>query len=621
MEKGSEWLPALGGLTIEEVLRQVKGQDYSTYPHIRAEVIVDEHMRAVGVQWSEQEEAIVAALQEWTRALATNTTPVASGGRSHRSVPAVDYAAMAAGRDQPPPARQENPAMVAHLLTGQLRVDVPAELGWIFNEQRLPYKSKGGQDGLLTVCAQLGIPLAARQRTAALLREKLYAYHAAVRDGSTQPAALAAAAEFTAARMVQKPTHSPVPADVNLSGTNMFFLLFTFVFRSNDVDALLGAVAFCVGLVLVLRSTDAGVSVAALGPRLLLQMHPKSMDTCAAFGLLQHQSLVGSGAAQLGGSVNANLVEALEGDSGLPVLNNFGDRALSAVFIFCTVNNDCKGRLRHLSSGFMLSVLRGVYYKRAVCGRTGREPAPLSAVGGSAIGGQLVGPAFSVSVRGATVLWHIACCVRPRTLKCIIAKNGDQVELMDVPYNHARGFGRMGLESPPAPVPYAWWCLLSCVTLIVRQVAAYPFDNDPRPLSASAAEEVYGTSFVMSDNNTGVKPDYSVVLAGVPATAGINTAVQSSCRAPIRRGHHGHVFRGDFPFACPRECIFAASEHNGKEPLQTVATDALLKNQQALLSIHDLQQWLSSNSWPPSQRLKAVAQATLHTTTCRVGVS
>ena len=133
VEKGSERLPALGGLTIEEVLRQVKGQNYSTYPQVN----LDEHMRAVGVQWSEQEEAIVAAFQEWTRALATNTTPVASGGRSHRSVPAVDYAAMAAGRDQPPPARQENPAMVAHLLTGQLRVDMPAELGWIFNEQRL----------------------------------------------------------------------------------------------------------------------------------------------------------------------------------------------------------------------------------------------------------------------------------------------------------------------------------------------------------------------------------------------------------------------------------------------------------------------------------------------------
>jgi hypothetical protein len=104
---------------------------------------------------------------------------------------------MAAGRDQPPPAPQENPAVVAPLLTGHLRVDMPAELGWIFNEQRLPYKSKGGQDGLMTVCAQLGIPLAAGQRTAAVLREKLYAYHAAVRDGSTQPAALAAAAEVT----------------------------------------------------------------------------------------------------------------------------------------------------------------------------------------------------------------------------------------------------------------------------------------------------------------------------------------------------------------------------------------------------------------------------------------
>jgi hypothetical protein len=146
------------------------------------------------------------------------------------------------------------------------------------------------------------------------------------------------------------------------------------------------------------------------------------------------------------------------------------------------------------------------------------------------------------------VLWHIACCVRPRTLKCIIAKNGDQVELMDVPYNHARGFERMGLESPPAPAPYAWWCVLSCVTLIVRQVAAYPFDNDPRPLSASAAEEVYGTSFVMSDNNTGVKPDYSVVLAGVPATAGINTAVfKAAAERRFGAAIMGTSFAATFP--------------------------------------------------------------------------
>ena len=346
------------------------------------------------------------------------------------------------------------------------------------------------------------------------------------------------------------------------------------------------------------------------------------MDTCAAFGLLQHRSLVGSGAAQLGGSVNgvglevladgAKLVEALESDSGLPVFTHFGDRALSAVFIFCTVNNDCKGRLRHLSYGFMLSVLRGVYDKRAVSRRAGREPAPLSAVGGSAIDGQLLGPAFSVSVRGATVLWHIACCVRPRTLKCIIAKHRDQVEIMDVPYNHARGFGRMGLESPPAPAPYAWWCLLSCVILIVRQVAAYPFENDPRPLSASAAEEVYGTSFVMSDNNTGVKPDYSVVLAGVPAKAGITTtAFKAAAERRFGAAIMGTSFAADFPFASPRECIFAASKHNGKEPLQTVATDSLLKNEQALLSTQDLQQWLHSNRWETSQRLKAVAHATL----------
>ena len=92
VEKGSERLPALGGLTIEEVLRQVKGQDYSAYLHIRAEVIVDEHMRAVGVQWSEQEEAIVAAFQEWVRALATNTAPVASGGVCSIRAPAAPLA-------------------------------------------------------------------------------------------------------------------------------------------------------------------------------------------------------------------------------------------------------------------------------------------------------------------------------------------------------------------------------------------------------------------------------------------------------------------------------------------------------------------------------------------------
>ncbi len=99
--------------------------------------------------------------------------------------------------------------------------------GWIFNEHRLPYKNKGGEDGLLTVCAQLGIPLAGGQRTAALLREKVYAYHSAVRTGASPSAGLAAAAEITAARMVQKPSHPPAPPDVNLNGTNLFFMLFT----------------------------------------------------------------------------------------------------------------------------------------------------------------------------------------------------------------------------------------------------------------------------------------------------------------------------------------------------------------------------------------------------------
>jgi hypothetical protein len=79
---------------------------------------------------------------------------------------------------------------------------------------------------------------------------------------------------------------------------------------------------------------------------------------------------------------------------------------------------------------------------------------------------------FRWSARGPSALWHMACCVRPHTLKCIIAKHGSTVDLMTLTFNHARGFGRVGFESPPAPAPYAWRCLLSCARLIVKQLAA-----------------------------------------------------------------------------------------------------------------------------------------------------
>jgi hypothetical protein len=102
------------------------------------------------------------------------------------------------------------------------------------------------------------------------------------------------------------------------------------------------------------------------------------------------------------------------------------------------------------------SVLSGGYYNRAVAGEVG-----VSAVGSSAIDGRLVAPVFSVSVRGASVLWHIACAVRPRTLNPILARHGDRVVPMQLSYNHVHGFGRIGLESPPAPAPYEWWCLLN----------------------------------------------------------------------------------------------------------------------------------------------------------------
>ena len=401
------------------------------------------------------------------------------------------------------------------------------------------------------------------------------------------------------------------------SPDNMTYNLFAFVFRSNDVDALMSSVAFCVGLALVLRSTHADARVTDLGTRLLVQMHPKSTETCAAFGLLLHESLLQSGAAALGASVNgvglevladcAKLVNALESDAGLPAFARFGDRALSSVFTFCTVNNDCKGRLRHLSFTYMLSVLRGGYYNRAVAGEGG--VAPLSAVGGSAIDGRLVAPVFSVSVRGASVLWHIACAVRSTTsspgteiawspCNCRTTTSVDS-DASGWSHHRHRRRTRGG-------------ALLSCVILIVRQVAAYPFEDDPRPRSASAADEVRGTSFVMSDNNQGVKPEYSVVLEGVNAKAGITSAAFKEAAA--RRFGDAIMtasFGAGFPFDSPRECIFAASKHNGKEPLQTVATSDLLKDEQALLSQADLQQWVRTNKRQTSATLKAVAQATL----------
>ena len=116
----------------------------------------------------------------------------------------------------------------------------------------------------------------------------------------------------------------------------------------------------------------------------------------------------------------------------------------------------------------------------------------------------------------------------------------------------------------------------------------------------------------MSDNNQGVKPEYSVVLEGVNAKAGITSATFKE--AATRRFGDAIMtasFSAGFPFDSPRECIFAASKHNGKEPLQTVATSDLLKDEQALLSQADLQQWVRTKKWQTSATLKAVAWATL----------
>ena len=104
-------------------------KDYSHHDHIRAEVIVDEHMRAAGVQWTAADEVVVAAFREWARALTRNAPIPAPEIRPQRRAVPVDYAAMAAGREQPQPARPVEPIAAAPLLTGLLRVDVPAELG------------------------------------------------------------------------------------------------------------------------------------------------------------------------------------------------------------------------------------------------------------------------------------------------------------------------------------------------------------------------------------------------------------------------------------------------------------------------------------------------------------
>jgi hypothetical protein len=111
----------------------------------------------------------------------------------------------------------------------------------------------------------------------------------------------------------------------------------------------------------------------------------------------------------------------------------------------------------------------------------------------------------------------------------------------------------------------------------------------------------------MSDNNQGVKPEYSVVLEGVNAKRGITSAALKEAAA--RRFGDAIMtasFGAGFPFDSPRECIFAASKHNGKGPLQRVATSDLLKDEQALLSQADLQQWVRTNKWQTSATLKAV---------------
>ena len=203
-------------------LAQIMLKDFSADPSVRAEIIVDEHMRACGVQWTQEDECIDAEFRRWVRSL--TTTPSGSTAAQRRARDRVDYAAMDAGRAQPPPSQTDVPP--APLLNGFVRAGIPAELGYIFNPALLPYKSQGGQDGLLTVCSQLGIPLPAGQRTASLLREKVYAYHFAMRSGATSPEALAAAAAITPQRMEQKPMHPPVPSNISLGGTSLDCFLF-----------------------------------------------------------------------------------------------------------------------------------------------------------------------------------------------------------------------------------------------------------------------------------------------------------------------------------------------------------------------------------------------------------
>ena len=101
---------------------------------------------------------------------------------------------------------------------------MPDQLTYIFNDQLLPYKDQGGQDGLLTVCRRLGISL--RHRQAALLREKLYAYHVAHGAGALPADCLAAATAISLADIVLVPKLEPVPEGTCLGGVNLSDFLF-----------------------------------------------------------------------------------------------------------------------------------------------------------------------------------------------------------------------------------------------------------------------------------------------------------------------------------------------------------------------------------------------------------
>ena len=385
--------------------------------------------------------------------------------------------------------------------------------------------------------------------------------------------------------------------------------LFTFLIRSNDADCLVSSLAFVVALAKYWPSTHGAIFD---GANFLLQMHPKNAETCRALGLLKFQNtsnannyssdaihhVVPDGRKlELVANVQ-RLAQDIGSDNKLPEFDaedaqsNEISRCLLYLFIYSLIGNDLKGMLKGFSYQHMAFVICHQKYKEAVeSSATNLAPVRVT-VDSSRVN-------FSVDVRGASCLWHTAACLRGRTFKAIVAKHGSDKNFMEIPYIHVRAFARIGCEATQLPDDTSWFCLLSCVRLIVHQLANYPFHlNHPRP--DPPATELNGTSYFLHPGGT-VGITYS--------------ADKRSLEEQFHDDILNTTFPEDFPFTSPRDTLQRARANNGHKNIVQVRADRLLPFTDApLISLQALCTWLGTNNHLDVEdaKFKTMSSITLH---------